>query len=428
MDEQFKIQKEPKKTIEITTDELDDIDLDDLKNENFDSSEDSIVFTKERMSGLDGLFGNFNAPKNEVNLEDLFNNSRKEKKSSPKLNVNIKKDNIKAASGIKQSPPKKPIIEPNSIDLGLDNLVNPSKKVVKDEPSEVSVRSNSSGNSQKSLEFDLDERVKNIMDEKSESSHGSQRSGNSQVSKKSGVSDLSSLVKEKIKNKSGLTESQRKEELLYLFNKLEKKGFKLNQKFSMRSPLEDMERVYERLEHERNLKASINFQRKVLMGIVSGLEFLNGTMNPFDIDLEGWSESIMENQNEYDDIFEELYEKYKDKGKVSPEVKLLMTLAGSAFYFHLSKTIVKSGQQKMSEMFGGEAAAGMTGGLGGMMGGLMKNFMSGGGDDERPKSGGMRGPTGFDDVISEKSGRSDDIPSIHSSIVSGTKKKRTLNF
>ena len=427
MDEQFKLQKEPKKTIEITTDELDDIDLDELKNENFDNSEDSLVFTKEKMNGLDGLFGSSN--KNEINLEDLFNNNKKdkEKKSSPKTNVNIKKDNVKVNVTKKSPPPKKPLIEPNSVELGLDNLVNQQKKNVIDESSEVSLKSRGSSRGS-DIDLDLDERVKNIMDERSESSQGSRGSVRSEGSRKSGASDLSSLVKEKVKNKTGLTENQRKEELLYLFNKLEKKGFKLNQKFTMRSPLEDMERIYERLEHERNVKASINFQRKVLMGIVSGLEFLNGTMNPFDIDLEGWSESIMENQNEYDDIFEELYEKYKDKGKVSPEVKLLMTLAGSAFYFHLSKTIVKSGQQKMSEMFGGEAAAGMTGGLGGMMGGLMKNFMSGGGDDERPKSSGMRGPTGFDDVISEKSARSDDIPSIHSSIVSGTKKKRTLNF
>ncbi len=426
MDEQFKLQKDPKKTIEITTDELDDIDLDELKNENFDESEDSIVFTKEKMNGLDGLFGN-NNQKNEINLEDLFNTNRKAKDTkdkSPKLNVNIKKDNVKVTPGNKQSPPKKPVLEPNSMDFGLDNLINPSKKRVSDEQSEESVRSR---NSSKASDIDLDERVKNIMDERSESSQGSRGSMRSANSRKSGVSDLSSLVKEKVKNKTGLTETQRKEELLYLFNKLEKKGFKLNQKFTMRSPLEDMERIYERLEHERNLKASINFQRKVLMGIVTGLELLNNATNPFDIDLEGWSESIMENQNEYDDIFEELYEKYKDKGKVSPEVKLLMTLAGSAFYFHISKTIFKSGQQKINEMFGGaEGAPDLSkGGLGGMMGGLMKNFMSGGGDDERPKTGGMKGPAGFDDILSEKS---DDIPSVHSSIVSGPKKKRTLNF
>lgn len=421
MDEQFKLQKEPKKTIEITTDELDDINLDELKNENFDSSEDSIVFTKEKMNNLDGLF---HSPleKNEINLEDLFKSSnRKEKERSPKQNVTIKKDTIRPINN-RNSPPKKPLVEPNSVDLGLENLVNVKKKAVKDDSSVSSKGSSKSGGSSRGSDIDLDQRVKTIMDERSESSHGSRRSNSS---KKSEASDLSILVKQKIKTKNDLTENQRKEELLFLFAKLEKKGFKLNQKFTMRSSLEDMERVYERLENERNTKASIRFQRKVLMGIVSGLEFLNGTMNPFDIDLEGWSESIMENQDEYDDIFEELYEKYKDKGKVSPEVKLLMTLAGSAFYFHLSKTILKSGQQKMNEMFGGGSPDLGQGGLGGMMGGLMKNFMSGGDDEPIRPTSGMKGPTGFDDVISQKSNHSDDIPSIHSSVVSITKKKNT---
>ncbi len=437
MSEEFKLQKDQKKTMEITMDDLDDINLDELNNENFDASEDSIVFTKEKpMEKINNEKRN-----NEIKLSDLFGSGgqKKEmKKNSPsRTNVNIKKDNDRPEFSKYRSspPPKKPIIEPNSVDLGLEHLVNQQKKNIRDEPSEDSQgsyrsRSRSSRGSRAGSDLDQDEfeRVKNIMDERSEgeASNDSRRSRDSNGS--APASDLSSLVKEKIKRKSSLTESQRKEELLFLFNKLEKKGFKLNQKFTMRSPLEDMERVYERLEHERNLKSSINFQRKVLMGIVSTLEFLNNSMNPFDIDLEGWSESVMENQNEYDDIFEELYEKYKDKGKVSPEVKLLMTLAGSAFYFHLSKTIVKSGQQKMNEMFGGGAPDLGKGGLGGMMGGLMKNFMSGGGDDEPVRSSGMRGPQGFDDIISEQSNKSSDIPSIHSSVVSGPKKKRTLHF
>ena len=51
---------------------------------------------------------------------------------------------------------------------------------------------------------------------------------------------------------------------------------------------------------------------------------------------------MYENVNEYDDIFEELHEKYKSTGKVSPEIKLLLTLGGSAFMFHLTTNIFKS--------------------------------------------------------------------------------------
>ena len=49
------------------------------------------------------------------------------------------------------------------------------------------------------------------------------------------------------------------------------------------------------------------------MALISGIEFLNNRFDPFDIKLDGWSESIHENLNEYDDVFEELYEKYNSK-------------------------------------------------------------------------------------------------------------------
>jgi hypothetical protein len=175
-------------------------------------------------------------------------------------------------------------------------------------------------------------------------------------------SRLSDKIRAKAKQKSTYNEMDRKQELLFLFDKLEKKGVRVPQRFSVRSSVDEMEKTYERLKHERDVQNSIKFQRKVLMGVVSSIEFLNGSMNPFDIDLDGWSESIMENYSEYDDIFEELYEKYKNQGNISPEVKLLMTLAGSAFYCHLSKMIIKPAQQKMQEMFNDMEAGGRGGG------------------------------------------------------------------
>ena len=55
MSEEFKIQKDTKRTMDITPGDLDDINLDELKdidfNNEFDkSSEGSLVFTKEKMS------------------------------------------------------------------------------------------------------------------------------------------------------------------------------------------------------------------------------------------------------------------------------------------------------------------------------------------------------------------------------------------
>jgi hypothetical protein len=303
------------------------------------------------------------------------------------------------------------------MDFGLDMIANKQKKNVPREESvdsrseSRSESSRSSRGSKRSLDLDFNEldKVKDIMDGASEASDSSSRS---------------ERIKDRIRSKTYANESERKQELLFLFDKLEKRGIKIPQKFTMRSSVEEMEKSYERLKNERDLQNSIKFQRRVLMGVVSTLEFVNHSINPCDIDLDGWSESVMENYSEYDDIFEELYEKYKNKGHISPEVKLLMTLAGSAFYFHLSKMIIKPAQQKMQEMFGAMEGGGAGGGgmpdlgsMGGFMSGLMGGFMGpkggnggGAGGNGKPASGGMRGPQGFDDILSKDSGS--DIPSI----------------
>ena len=48
-------------------------------------------------------------------------------------------------------------------------------------------------------------------------------------------------------------------------------------------------------------KSSVKFQRQMMLAAVSGLEFLNGRFDPFDLKLDGWSEAVQENIDEYDD-------------------------------------------------------------------------------------------------------------------------------
>jgi hypothetical protein len=78
------------------------------------------------------------------------------------------------------------------------------------------------------------------------------------------------------------------------------------------------------------------------MACVTGLEFLNKKFDPFNIRLDGWSENVMENVDDYDNIFERLAEKYSSKAEVAPEIELLLTLGGSAFMFHLTNTMFSS--------------------------------------------------------------------------------------
>ena len=147
-------------------------------------------------------------------------------------------------------------------------------------------------------------------------------------------------------------EELQKEKVQYLrlFDRLEAKGVRLDKKYTMESDLNEMKGEYERLQHQRDLDKSVRFQRKMLIAMVTGIEFLNNRFDPLDLKLDGWSESIHENVNDYDDVFEELHEKYKDKAKMAPEIKLLLMLGGSGFMFHLTNTMFKTSLPGMGDI------------------------------------------------------------------------------
>ena len=50
----------------------------------------------------------------------------------------------------------------------------------------------------------------------------------------------------------------------------------------------------------------------------------------------------MDNITDYEEIFKELHEKYQQKTTMPPELRLLVTLAGSGFMFHLTNSLFKS--------------------------------------------------------------------------------------
>ncbi|AUF82139.1 hypothetical protein TetV_047 [Tetraselmis virus 1] len=133
-----------------------------------------------------------------------------------------------------------------------------------------------------------------------------------------------------------------KRELLYRFDRLEKKGIRLPRRYSMASDLTDMQVDYDRLVRDRDADAGIKFQKKVLIAVVGGIEFLNKKFDPFDFYLDGWGETVNENLTDYDDVLEELHAKYKGKAKMAPELKLLFLLLGSAFMYHMTNTMFKS--------------------------------------------------------------------------------------
>lgn len=141
-----------------------------------------------------------------------------------------------------------------------------------------------------------------------------------------------------------------KMDILNKLARLERKGFNVNKRLNAYSPVEDLRNEYKRITYTIDVDQSIKFSRRALVATVTGLEFLNKRYNPFELQLEGWSESIMENLDDYDGVFEELHVKYGEKMQVAPEVKLLMMVGGSAMMFHLTNSMFKAAVPNLQDV------------------------------------------------------------------------------
>ncbi len=136
---------------------------------------------------------------------------------------------------------------------------------------------------------------------------------------------------------------------LAALKRLEAQGYEPAKKCSHTTDLDEIEDNVEKLTLQRDLDNSIKFQRKMLVGFATLIESIceNEDYNIFELELQGWSESVFENISEYDEVFEELYLKYKDVAHVPPELKLIGMVAGSAWMFHMSRNMFGKAASKV---------------------------------------------------------------------------------
>jgi hypothetical protein len=198
-----------------------------------------------------------------------------------------------------------------------------------------------------------------------------------------------------------------KDRFTYLrkLEELEARGVRLTRKYTMDSSLEEMKGEYENIIEEKERSNSVKFQGKMLMACITGIEFLNAKVDPFDIKLDGWAEQVNENINDYDEIFAELYDKYKSKAKLAPELKLLFQLGGSAIMLHMTNTMFKSSLPGMDDIMrqNPELMQKFTQAAMNSMGNSkpgFTNFMNAAVPPKEEKRPDMKGPSDINDILS----------------------------
>jgi hypothetical protein len=186
------------------------------------------------------------------------------------------------------------------------------------------------------------------------------------------------------------TIDEEKADLVNKLGRLEKKGFTVNKRLNAYSPIDELRTEVKRITYSIEVDKSVKFSRRMLIACVTGLEFLNKRYNPFDIQLDGWSENVMEGVDDYDEVFEELYVKYRTKMKMAPEIKLIMMLGGSAMMFHLTNSMFKSVMPNMNDVMKQNPDL-----MQNMMNAVQNTMAGGGASQSQPPSDGrheMKGP------------------------------------
>ena len=140
-----------------------------------------------------------------------------------------------------------------------------------------------------------------------------------------------------------------KRELIYKIQQLQNKLYdvELNPKnFTTADSLSELQSEFERLTVIKNQKSTREWYRKILFGVTKGLEWCNLKWDPVGLKLDGWSTEIASNEDEFDEIFDELTEKYGSsfglEKNIPPEIRLIGLILYSGITYSISQTLSSS--------------------------------------------------------------------------------------
>lgn len=268
--------------------------------------------------------------------------------TSSDLNINFMGDNLNVL--------KK---DTSETDYYLGLIANPSKTLV-DEPnsssslelSETDKEENASSSSKPVFQ---DIKIPKLSDVERESSKHSVRSSEDKFS----FSDINRSERKSERRRSEritrddsedfrptppvkLTAQEirrQKIDMLRKLSELKLRGYKLSKEYDFNSSLEEMQYEYDMLKSFADKRNGIKLYKNLILNGCSVIEFFNDKYDPFKFKLSGWSEHMNVEVDNYDDVLEELYEKYRGSGgSMPPELKLLLLILASASAFHFSKS------------------------------------------------------------------------------------------
>lgn len=132
---------------------------------------------------------------------------------------------------------------------------------------------------------------------------------------------------------------KKKYELLRKFARLDKMGVPIRKRFTMDSPLDEMEMELEFIRKEKAMDATIKQFSEWFITGMSALEWGSKNVNMvkmFGLQLDGLSQSAQMNVGDLEEDFEELYDLYGDQMRMHPLVRIPMRTCFMVYMVHLT--------------------------------------------------------------------------------------------
>jgi len=176
-----------------------------------------------------------------------------------------------------------------------------------------------------------------------------------------GFTKINDIPTENYSASSNMTEREKRRKKKHMIKKLEEwyeKGqIKNITHFTNDSDYQEVEDEYETFLEEKRRKDSIKLQGWWFMTAVNSIEYANAAFDPFGINLDGWGEQISEDIDSYDEIFSELYDKYKG-GKMAPEFNDVIRQSPELMKMFTNATVSSMSQQSPGFAFANNIANG----------------------------------------------------------------------
>ena len=132
---------------------------------------------------------------------------------------------------------------------------------------------------------------------------------------------------------------KKKYELLRKFERLNKMGVPIRKRFTMDSPLDEMEMELEFVRKEKAMDSTIKQFSEWFITGMSAMEWGSKNVNMikmFGLQLDGLSQSAQMNVGDLEEDFEELYDLYGDKMRMHPLVRIPMRTCFMVYMVHLT--------------------------------------------------------------------------------------------